>query len=182
MDAALTAFARGGYSGTTTAAVCREAGIGSGTFFHYFPTKLAVLLAILELGTAEQAEWFAAQAQRDDPEAVIADYLRRTLTDLTDPRVPGFTRAVGSVMGEPDVDAALARDHRTHQEGLAAWLRRASADGRIRDDVDPDDLATWVLVVIDGFIARVATDPHFTVAGQGEVLLGTIGRLLDPAR
>ena len=53
IDAALTCFAASGYAGTSTAAICREAGIGSGTFFHYFPTKQSLLLAILALGTEE---------------------------------------------------------------------------------------------------------------------------------
>src|SRR5690625_1722177 len=53
IDAALTVFAERGYTGATTAAICREAGIGSGTFFHYFETKKSVLLAILELGIEE---------------------------------------------------------------------------------------------------------------------------------
>lgn len=47
IDAALTRFAADGYEATTTASICAEAGIGSGTFFHYFPTKADVLLGIL---------------------------------------------------------------------------------------------------------------------------------------
>ena len=66
IDAALTCFAATGYAGTSTAAICREAGIGSGTFFHYFPTKQSLLLAILALGTEETRAWFAARADDED--------------------------------------------------------------------------------------------------------------------
>src|SRR3954454_19686828 len=107
IDAALTRFAEDGFDRATTAAICRTAGIGSGTFFHYFPTKLDVLLAILELGTAETVAWFAAQRGRSDPGGVLADYVVHTATEFTDPRLAGFVRAVGAVMNDEQVAAAL---------------------------------------------------------------------------
>ena len=45
VSAASVQFATHGYQGSTTAGICSEAGISSGTFFHYFPTKLDVLVA-----------------------------------------------------------------------------------------------------------------------------------------
>jgi hypothetical protein len=102
IDAALTCFAAAGYAGTSTAAICREAGIGSGTFFHYFPTKQSLLLAILALGTEETRAWFAAHADDADPLGVVEAYLDHTAEEMSDPRLAGFVRAVSAVMGEPE--------------------------------------------------------------------------------
>jgi AcrR family transcriptional regulator len=178
IDAALTCFAAHGYAGTSTAAICRQAGIGSGTFFHYFPTKQQVLLAILDLGTAETAGWFAGQDATASPRSVLDAYVRHAVEEFADPRVAGFVRAVGAVMGEPEIEAALARDAHTLQEGLEPWVARAQEAGEVRTDLSPRDLTAWLLLVLDGFLGRLATDPDFTTSGQGAALKDAVARLL----
>jgi len=39
MDAALKLFTERGFHGTSTAQISKEAGVATGTLFHYFPTK-----------------------------------------------------------------------------------------------------------------------------------------------
>ncbi len=180
IDAALTRFAEDGYAGATTAAICRTAGIGSGTFFHYFPTKAALLVAILEYGTAETTAWFSAQRDRDDARQVLLDHVAHTADDLTDPRLPGFVRAVASVMGEPDVAGALAADEQAQRDGLTAWVRRAQRAGEIRTDLSASRLAGWIFLVVDGFTGRLATDPGFSVRRERAMLLDSVERLLAP--
>lgn len=180
IDAALTCFAATGYAGTSTAAICRRAGIGSGTFFHYFPTKQSLLLAILAYGTDETRDWFAARAADEEPLAVIEAYLDHTSAEMADPRMPGFVRAVGAVMGDPDVEAALARDTRVMQDGLETWVARAQEAGLVRTDLSARDLTAWVLVVLDGYLGRLATDGAFTADGQSGALRDAVRRLLAP--
>ena len=182
IDAALTRFAADGVDRATTAAICRTAGIGSGTFFHYFPTKLDVLLAILELGTAETAAWFASRQGRTDPAGVLADYVVHAAAEFADPRVAGFVRAVGAVMNDPQVAAALARDEAAVHDGLLPWVQAAQAGGEIRTDVPADRLCDWVMVVLDGFLGRLAGESGFTAAAERDMLVDTVQRLLAPAR
>ncbi len=180
IDAALTCFAAEGYAGTTTAAICRRAGIGSGTFFHYFPTKLDVLLAILDLGTDETAAWFRAQKGRQDARRVVADFIAHTADDLADPRLPGFVRAVGAVMSTPTVAAALRRDEDAQHDGLLPWIVAARDAGAVRRDVPADRVCTWVLAVVDGFVGRAAGERPFDTTAEKDMLLDTVDRLLRP--
>ncbi len=182
IDAALTCFAADGFDRATTAAICRAAGIGSGTFFHYFPTKLDVLLAILELGTAETVAWFAGQQGRTDPAGVLTDYVVHAAAEFADPRVAGFVKAVGAVMNDAQVSAALARDEAALYGGLLPWIEAAQAGGEIRGDVPAPRLCAWVLVVLDGFLGRLAGESGFTAAAEQDMLLDTVRRLLAPAR
>lgn len=177
IDAALTRFAADGYDRTTTAAICRDAGIGSGTFFHYFPTKLSVLLAILDLGTSEVEEWFAAQEGRADPLAVVHDFVTHAAREATDPRVPGFIRAVGALLGTTEVAAALMRDEATQVRGLEVWVAAAQHAGQVRRDLPPGRLAQWIFVLLDGYLARLAAD-GFRAEEEQEVLVDTVARLL----
>lgn len=156
LAAVFTCVAKEGFERATIASICAEAGIGSGTFFHYFPTKMAALLALLRLGAAQTREWFAAQEGRPDPRAVVRDYVDRVVDDLADPRFAGFVTSVAAIMATPDVAAALADDTAAVTEGLAGWLTTAQAAATVRRDRGSDDLARWVQVIIDGFIDQVA--------------------------
>lgn len=180
VDAALTCFARDGYERATTSAICREAGIGSGTFFHYFPTKVDALLAVLDLGTVETAEWFEAQEGRTDPLQVLEDYVARTGQELTDPRAAGFVRAVGAVMAQPQVARALEQDERVLSEGLLPWVRAAAEAGQVRTDVTPECLVTWLQAVLDGYAGVVVPDPRLGGRAEREMLLDVARRLLRP--
>jgi AcrR family transcriptional regulator len=180
IDAALTCFATEGYAGATTAAICRRAGIGSGTFFHYFPTKSEVLLAILDLGTAETTEWFAEQAGRDDARAVLLDWVRHTADELTDPRVAGFVRAVGAVMTDPAIATAFAADEDAQAVGLRHWVRRAQEDREVRTDLTTDSLTSWLMLVVDGYVGRLAGDDGFVAEDQRDTLVEAVERLLAP--
>ncbi|WP_369140968.1 TetR/AcrR family transcriptional regulator [Modestobacter versicolor] len=181
IDAALTCFAADGFDRATTAAICRTAGIGSGTFFHYFPTKLDVLLAVLELGTAETVAWFAAQQGRTDVGGVLVDHVVHSAAEFADPRVAGFVRAVGAVMNDERVAAALARDEAAVLDGLLPWVEAAQAAGEVRDDVPAARLCAWVLVVLDGFLGRLAGESGFAAAAERDMLVDTVRRLLAPA-
>ena len=178
IDAALTCFASHGYDGATTAAICRTAGIGSGTFFHYFPTKAAVLVGVLELGTQESVDWFAAREGEQDARGVLLDWVRWTADELADPRVAGFVRAVYSVVADPDVAAALAADERAQTDGLLRLVRAAQSAGQVRRDLSPAALTSWLVLLVDGFVGRIAADEQFTAASQRATLLDTVERLL----
>lgn len=181
IDAALTEFAESGYERTSTAAICARAGIGSGTFFHYFPTKATALLAILELGSSEVEDWFTERDQGSDPVQVIREWATKTVEDLRDPRLAGFVNAVGSLIDEPEVGAALARDDAVTREGLRPWVQRAQSAGAIRTDLGVDQLVAWLQVLMDGFISRLASDREgFIARTEGAIYLDTIDRFLAP--
>ena len=180
IDAGLTCFAAHGYDGATTALICREAGIGSGTFFHYFPTKADLLVATLELGTGETEEWFAARRGRPDAVEVLREYVARAAAESADPRVPGFVRAVGAVMSEPRIAAALAADERTLRGGLLPWVRKAQAAGQVRKDLSAPRLTDWLMLLLDGFLGRLAGGDTFTAKRETRTLLDAVERLLAP--
>ena len=182
IDAALTCFAARGYDGTSTAALCREAGIGSGTFFHYFPTKRSLLLAILDLGAADTRAWFAGRPAGEDPLGTVRAYLVHATDEFADPRTVGLVRALGAVVGDAEVDAAGRRDADAVREGLLPAVARARQLGVVRADRDPEDLVTWLMVLLDGFVSQLAGSDTFTVEAQRAMLLESAELLLSGPR
>ena len=180
IDAALTVFAERGYDGTTTAAICRQAGIGSGTFFHYFPTKLDVLLAILTIGIEEVREAGAVYADRTDPLGVLLDIIRQGADDAAEPRMPGFVRAVGGVMTRPDVAAKLDEDAQAQRDLILPWVEKAQRAGEIRTDLTPARITSWLYLLTDGFLGRIAVEADFTAEAEKATLVETARRFLGP--
>jgi len=180
IDAALTVFAERGYDGATTAAICRQAGIGSGTFFHYFPTKRDVLLAILRLGIEDVRERAARYAGRTDPLGVLLDIVAEHAQDAADPRMPGFVRAVGGIMTQPDVAELLREDTEVQHALLRPWVEQGQRAGAVRTDLPASRIVSWLYLLTDGFLGQAASDDGFVPADEAEVLVDTARRFLAP--
>ena len=83
LDIALSHFIQYGFHGTSTRKIAEEAGISSGLMFHYFPNKLALYEALIEIGCEKltiesgegesplvfferQIEWFLSVATQNN--------------------------------------------------------------------------------------------------------------------
>ena len=144
-----------------------------------FSTKSAVLVAILEYGTPSGAGVVRRPAgtPRHTRSAlgVRAD-------EYADERVAGFIHAVVAVMGEPDIAAALAADVDAVQNCSDPLGRDGpAAEGAIRDNLTPVRATRWLMVLLDGFLDRIISEPDFTVATEKPTLLDAVARLLAPS-
>ncbi|UFU07253.1 TetR/AcrR family transcriptional regulator [Ruania halotolerans] len=178
IDAAITVIAARGYERATTAAICREARIGSGTFFHYFPTKAELLVAILRLGTTEAEDLRTRLNEQDDPVVALDLVVEQAITDAEDPRVAGFVRAVATVMSEPAIAAALEAEEQAQRGILVECIVRAQQSGQVRTDLSADRLASWLRLLLDGFLEQIATAPAFTAQREGPVLREAVRAVL----
>jgi AcrR family transcriptional regulator len=150
LDAAYRQFALAGYDRTTTAAICRDAGISSGTFFHYFPTKLAVMTGILAAGTEETREQLRLLVERKRGLAALVEYAEQVEAEMADEHYGGFVRAVSGVAQLPGVNAALVEEAELTRGFLRRRLDEAAADGELRGDASVESLARWTAWLFDG--------------------------------
>lgn len=180
VDAAITCFAAKGFDRTTTAEICREAGISSGSLFHEFPTKASILTEIFVEDVVELTAFFAGLDPDADPLDGVLAYVDRAADEAADPRIPGLLAAVLGYAGDPDFAAAVAASEKTSQDGLRALFERAHATGRIASDLGAAQLAGWVALLVDGFYSRILVDPAFDLAKETPVLRRLVERLAEP--
>jgi len=150
IDAAKNAFATRGYRGTAIDVVAAEAGVTRQGLLHHFPSKVHLLVAVLE--------------QRDLEDKALAEEVAGT--DV------GFEAMMLAVLDHSVQRESLARlftilsaesidaDHPAHEhfrdryrsarEGFAAWFTEAQAGGEMIDTVPPDQLAAILIAVMDG--------------------------------
>ena len=48
MDAAVRRFSISGYDAASVDDICAEAGVSKGAFYHHYPTKQAIFLALMQ--------------------------------------------------------------------------------------------------------------------------------------
>jgi AcrR family transcriptional regulator len=122
--------------GASTEEVARAAGVGIGTVFRHFPTKEALLAAVLGERLARLAAAAEALAAAEDPGAALDDFVRL---------VVGHSRvknAYGDALAAGGYDlSAIKADVGTRLRGaLTVLLERAQAAGAVRAELRPPDL------------------------------------------
>jgi AcrR family transcriptional regulator len=140
MHAARSAFAESG-ADVSLEEVARRAGVGVATLYRRFPSKDALIRAILEFRYAEQVEPVLAAALADgDPWQGMVATLDAALTVAAEERAVikasrDTGRLVSGIMG------------RFFPE-LATIVRRGQDAGQIRADLTPADLPPLVYMLV----------------------------------
>ncbi|MFH8406744.1 TetR/AcrR family transcriptional regulator [Streptomyces sp. NPDC018019] len=169
LRAAATEFAAHGVDGTSTARICRAAGIGSGTLFHYFATKRDIFHALFGDDVPRNAEACARALAADRPDDGIDLLLDHLLADLADPLAPGL--AVAAVL-QANRDEEFARlvvaDTAQIRDALHTLTGRlAAAGGQLA--FPPARVAGWIQNLIDGAYFT-SGDPGFDPAAHAAEL------------
>lgn len=179
LRAAAVEFAAHGMAGTSTAAICRRAGIGSGTLFHYFPTKRDIVHALFADDRPRNTEVRALALACPDPGSGFDLLVDHLLAELADPLAPGLA---ATAMFQANADAEFARllaadDDLTHS-ALNTLLQRMSAQGR-RPAFPPERVAHWIQTLI---AACYLTDDDQEPGQRTAELRQIIGHLSQPDR
>jgi len=145
VKAAEKLFARKGYGDVAMEDVAARAGLAVGTIYNYFPSKSALLLAIVRSETESLLE--RARKILDDPPsdpvAAVSAFTEIFLEDVTRDDRRLWRELFGAAIAEPstvgrrlfDGDAQLVTQ-------LASLLDRYRSDGVVPSDVEPLPAAT----------------------------------------
>ncbi|GIG23885.1 TetR/AcrR family transcriptional regulator [Cellulomonas denverensis] len=147
---AVAIFGESGYRGASLRDIAARCGISHPGLLHHFPTKEALLLAVLEQrDEADQARMSGAGSRG-------VDTLRRTV-DLV--RVNSERRGIVELFAVVSAEAT-APDHPAHEyfvarydrsvDVTAAAYREAQEDGQLLAGVDPINAGRQLIAVMDG--------------------------------
>ncbi|MFC5171488.1 TetR/AcrR family transcriptional regulator [Streptomyces mutomycini] len=184
INAAAELFAAKGFERTTTAEICKAAGMSAGNLFHYFPNKRAIFHAVFEdeeHDGATKAERLAAARTADDPWTALLDIVDLLAAPAAEPLVPALAmEAMIQAYRDPELEALLSRDNDEERSTITGLLYDAAAADRIDPTLDPDDTAAWIMALIAALYTSAATDPSFTPAAQLPTLRLILQRFLRP--
>lgn len=150
LAAAMQHFARDGYQNASFAAVAADAGLSLPGLLHYFPTKVDLLLAILEKRDLESAS--SVGTKYDDWRKVLLG-----LTDVarSNQAIPNVVQAFAVLNAE-----SLTKDHPASTwfalrvshltKNLVFSLQKGISEGEIKPDIDPSSIAAELIGMMDG--------------------------------
>jgi AcrR family transcriptional regulator len=115
--------------------IAERAGVGRGTLFRNFPSKDALVVAVVVERIRESLERGRALLGEEDPSAAAFALIDEALARQADDRAL-FEALVGDWMAHPEIQAA----HQEMLDVLGQILARAQAAGAIRPDVGGVDL------------------------------------------
>jgi TetR/AcrR family transcriptional repressor of nem operon len=180
VEAAMGAFRRGGYEGTSIQDLVDATGLGRGSLYAAFGSKDGLYLAVMdryrELYAVPLVELLRGGTE---PKAV----LREVMTGLVDEIVAdGNRRAcliVGAAMERARHDVSVAErlraTTRTLEDAFFELLVRAQADGSVSGTRTAGELARFLVMSLQGIRVMGAIDPgRETLMASVEVVLSCL--------
>lgn len=157
LDIALNHFIRYGFYGTSTRKIAEEAGISSGLMFHYFPNKLALYEALVEIGCEKltidnsegespimffekQVDWFLSVAEQNNFAARMFVFMGLVAINAKD-----VSAHATQLIKEHDVEAMSV-----------PYIEKGQESGEIRPG-DPMTLSALFYSSIQGFVETLVS-------------------------
>jgi len=149
LDAARVVFERDGYHDARLADIVAEAGVATGTFYNYYPSKLAIFRELVAVVMADLIVDTGDHLVRDDPVASIHQanwaYVEGYLRNA---RMMAVIVQIGP---HPDVrDLGLAV-HGNFETRVSRTIRRWQREGLVYADLDPVYTANALCYMVDRF-------------------------------
>ncbi|GAB2711602.1 TetR/AcrR family transcriptional regulator [Nocardia thraciensis] len=161
LDVALKAFADNGFRGASIAEIADRCGLSQPGLLHHFPSKAALLTAVLEHRDRVDYERLGSPEDLRGPAALD----RLAALVAYNVHIPGLVQLFTVVSGE-----AITADHPAHDwavdryRRLRAWLARALdegiAAGTVAAATDTAAVARQVTAMMDGLQLQWLLDPE----------------------
>lgn len=137
LDAARACFVRSGFASTKVADIATEAGVSVGLVYRFFPSKEALVEAIMEADSQEQLQRFSQVLEGSPPTSAITRFvatLRSTLLDRD--RTALMVEIAAEMMRNDNVRSAM-QSQRKASNALDAKLKALSMN---ETDIDRFEL------------------------------------------
>ena len=160
LDAAARRFAVSGYDAASVDDICSEAGVSKGAFYHHFPTKQAIFLALMQVWLS-MIDLGLDAARRDTvPETLVqmTDLLPGVFTAAED-RLPMFLEFWLQASRDEKVWKAMISPYRHYQELFNKLIKDGMAEGSLKP-VDSQVAAQAIVSLAVGLVLQGVLDPH----------------------
>ncbi|MFT0859933.1 TetR/AcrR family transcriptional regulator [Ancylobacter sp. G4_0304] len=181
LDAAIACFTRNGFHGTSMHEICAEASMSPGALYRYFPSKDAIIIAIVEEERTLRARLM--EHLESAPDFVGA------LTAMGTQLFTGEMEMVCAELG-PEIAAEAMRNpalkvmfdevEAEMDQSMRRALLAAQARGEVDAGLDPDAVMVMINAIGDGLMLRNRLSPELPLGEMMPVLGDLIRRMLAP--
>ncbi len=182
VDAAVSCFANKGFHATSTAEICKAAGMSPGNVFHYFSSKMQIIEAIaIEDGLIYQAI-FNEQLDTDNVIDSIVGIVKALVAYInSDPECARISMEVGTEASRnPEVMKIFLANEEISKAKLSQLIAHGIQKGEIDNTLQPEATASWILMLSDGTLGRSIMEPSFDWSSHHVILEKMIRKALAP--
>jgi len=162
IDAAIRVLARQGYARTSLLEIAKEAGMSKGALHYHYPTKEALIHAVLETAcNVVQARTVQAWSPSDDP----FQALRKSLTELWATRADRTDEAlvVADLLAlslyDESLRPTLAEFYELSARQIRDYLEKTLMSVGFEPRISLDMLPRIVIGLLDGLVMQAFVDP-----------------------
>ena len=160
MDAAVRKFAIAGYDAASVDDICAEAGVSKGAFYHHFPTKQSIFLALMQGWLATIDLGLEAVRAETAPETFIKmTNLLPGVFAAAEDRLPMFLEFWLQASRDETVWKAVIAPYHHYQEHFARLIN----DGIVEGSLKPTNSQVAAQVIVSlavGLVLQGVLDPH----------------------
>lgn len=162
LESAATLFLDKGYEAVSVNDICKHAEVSKGSFYHYFETKQALFMTLMENWSSRVMQSALSQPISADSKIknVLIEMPHQFNTAFT--AIPkGFPILVDfwrQAMGDPTVWKTAVEPYRYFTGFFMRIIETGQLDGSIRKDVDSEVLARLLVAVAMGYLLEATYD------------------------
>jgi AcrR family transcriptional regulator len=162
LEAGMRIFSRGGYTSASIASVAEDVGLTLPGLLHHFPTKVDLLLAILE---RRDINALALIGDLDGSWREAISGLK--LINRANAEIPGVVRAFTILNAESLIEGHPAEGWffdrlQDVRKRLAYMIERGVKSGEVRPEINCENVAAEIISMMDGLQIQWLRDPSRT--------------------
>lgn len=181
LDAAIRCFARGGFHATGMQAVCAEAGMSPGALYRYYPSKEAIIEAIVERDRADIPRQLAPLLEAEDVVGALIETARQFLVGNLQPEsLPIFPELMAESIRNPSVREITTACDEIVGDIVARALDRGKTLGQVDAALDSREAVRFLMAATDGVLFRLLLEPSAELAGLMPMYERSIRLFLAP--
>ncbi|RCK72329.1 MAG: Transcriptional regulator, TetR family [Anaerolineae bacterium] len=160
LNSAVDQFIRFGYEATSVDEICAAANVSKGAFYHHFPSKQTLFLALLQdwvqeleqsLTTiSQEVEWVPQRFER------LAEMLQQVFEQAAG-KAPMFLEFWYQATKDPTAWSASVEPYQRFRSILARWIEEGIQQGSLKV-VDPEAAAATLVSLGVGLVLQVALE------------------------
>jgi TetR/AcrR family transcriptional regulator, transcriptional repressor for nem operon len=183
LEAAFEEIHKSGFRGTDLETILERAGVTKGALYHYFESKEDLGYAVVDEVIAEigREKWLRPLDKAENPIDMLAEIF---LGSSTKPEhIRGGCPVNNLVLEMSPLDEGfrqrLAKQVDDWRKAIAGALRRGQEKGLVRDDLDSDEIAMFLMATYEGYISLAKNSQDAETLQSG---MRTLAKYLETLR
>jgi len=171
LEAAFREVHRSGFQSASIDAILAATNVTKGALYHHFDSKEALGHAVVEEKIAKltRDRWLRPMLGEGQPVDILIGIVRRIPARPKDVRAGCPLLLLSQEMSPLDEQfrKRLERIFLDWQEGVATLLRKGQSQGTVRRDLNPDETASFLVAMVEGYgtLAKTAQDANVLKSG-----------------